>query len=389
MKSIHCLLWILMCTLVNCQAQPSENQQNARSITASDSVDLNLKQIIKKHAKVFLEDTITNAVSVGILFQGKTITAHYGALDKGKSNIPNDNTIYEIASVTKTFTGTLAAQAVLDGKLHLQNDIRIYLDGKYPNLQHQGKPILIKHLLTHTSGLPADNKGVAAVPTSLPSAERRRRVNEIEKRQTKAKFFQYLHEIVIDTFPGSRFKYSNFGTNLMAVILEKVYKKPFQTLVKEKVIRKAGLQNTYFHLPSKHQKKLANGYNELGILMPHLMLEKTLWGAEGALKSTVPDMLRYMRFQLDTHNPVVVEAHQPIRELDTNYWIGYFWWIIGAKGKNLHFRHDGGAAGTRNVMLLYPESNLGIWVVTNVIGPQVFNNLSKLGKGIYNDLKKR
>ena len=175
----------------------------------------------------------------------------------------------------------------------------------------------------------------------------------------------------------------------MAAILEKVYKKPFQELIKEEIIAKAQLKNTFFHLKIQDQKRLANGYNESGILMPHLSLEKTLWGGEGALKSTIPDLLKYAQFQLDDRNQMAKEAHKSIRELDTNYWIGYFWWIIGVKGKNLHFRHDGGAAGTRNVLLIYPESGIGISVMTNVVGPQIFNNLSKLGKGIYNDLKKQ
>jgi len=388
MKPIYYCLLALIFTTMNCQAQTKKNQASS-ALDQSSSQSVMVQQIIKKHAKIFLEDSITNAVSVGVLFRGRAITAHYGELDKGKGNTPSDETIYEIASVTKTFTGTLAAKAVLDGKFGLEDDIRLYLEGKYPNLEYQQKPILIKHLLTHTSGLPANNKGVADVPLDLPSAERRRRVNAIEKRQTKAKFFEYLHEITITAIPGTHFKYSNFGTNLMASIIEKVYKKPFQDLIKEEVITKAQLQNTRFRLNPKEQQRLANGYNELGMLMPHLTLENTLWGAEGAIKSTIPDLLQYIRFQLDNRNLIAKEAHKPIRELDTHYWVGYFWWIIGAKGKGLHFRHDGGAAGMRNVMLIYPESNIGISVMTNVIGPQIFDNLSKLGKAIYQDLKKQ
>ncbi|OJJ20985.1 hypothetical protein BKI52_10440 [marine bacterium AO1-C] len=385
MKPIYyCLLALTFITL-SCHAQ-TEKKQVSSVTNQSPAI---VQQIIKKHAKVFLQDSITNAVSIGVLFRGKTITAHYGELDKGKGNTPSDETIYEIASVTKTFTGTLAAKAVLDGKFKLKDDIRLYLAGKYPNLEYQHKPILIKHLLTHTSGLPANVKGVDKIPADLPSAEHRRRVNAIENNQTKAKFFQYLHEVVIEVVPGSNFKYSNFGTNLMASIIEKVYKKPFQELVKEEIINKAQLHNTRFHLSPKDQKRLANGYNELGMLMPHLSLEKTLWGAEGAIKSTIPDLLKYIQFQLDDRNPMNKEAHKPLRELDTNYWIGYFWWVIGAKGKDLHFRHDGGAAGMRNVLLIYPESGIGISVMTNVIGPQIFNNLSKLGKGIYYDLRKQ
>ena len=202
MKPIYYFVWALICTTLSCSAQTKKNQV-LTTIAHSQTESAGIKQIIKKHAALFLKDSITNSVSVGVLFRGKTTTAHYGELDKGKGNTPNDNTIYEIASVTKTFTGTLAAKAVLDGKLSLEDDIRLYLDGKYPNLEYQQKPILIKHLLTHTSGLPANNKGIAEIPANLPSIEHRRRFDEIEKSQTKAKFFQYLHEIIIHAVPGT------------------------------------------------------------------------------------------------------------------------------------------------------------------------------------------
>lgn len=393
MKYTYCILWMCLSTLMSCSSQTTNNQ-GSDSITQAqktpiDSTLLTIKSSVDRHAQEFLKDSIIHAVSVGVFYKGKTVSSHYGELDKGQGNLPNDQTMYEIASVTKTFTGTLAAKAVLEKKLNLEDDIRQYLAGQYPNLAYKKQPIRIKHLLTHTSGLPANTQGIADIPTNLSWAERTRKVQAIEKKQTKKMFFQALHQVEIKTLPGTHFNYSNFGTNLMGAILEKVYKKPFQELIRDEIIAKAAMKNTKFHLNNEEKKRLASGYDEQGNLMPHLTLESSLWGAEGALKSTISDLLKYVQFQINEKNLIAKEAHKKIKELDKNYWVGYFWWIIGAQGKNLHFRHDGGAPGTRNVLLIYPESKIGISVVTNVVGPQIFDQLSKLGKRIYHDLKKQ
>ncbi|MFT5617409.1 MAG: hypothetical protein ACI85I_000628 [Arenicella sp.] len=105
------------------------------------------------------------------------------------------------------------------------------------------------------------------------------------------------------------------------------------------------------------------------------------------LKSTLPDMLKYISYQLNPRKPVVAEAHKKMYEIDTDYWIGYFWWAIENNNHDFHYRHDGGAMGTRNILLIYPESNIGISIFTNKATDGVFENLSELGYSIYRDLK--
>ena len=377
-------------------AQSKEHKKSNVVITSkqngviyNDSIGKAVHQIIAKHAEISLADSVIDALSIGVYMNGVSFTNHYGELEKGKGNMPSNHTRYEIASVTKTFTGTLAAQAVLAGKLRLEEDIQDYLPSKYDfsNLNFEGKPITIRHLLTHTSGLPANNKGFNKLPKGLSQAEQAKIYLVNEKKQTKEAFFQYLSEIVLDTLPGTRFHYSNFGTNLMGYILERVYETPFQELVMNTVIRKANMKETKFQLTEEETKLLANGYNGNGEQMAALPLANTLWGAEGGLKSTLPDLLSYMQFQLNQENRVVQEAHRKCYEIDTDYWIGYFWWIIENMNHDTHYRHDGGALGTRNIMLLYPAANIGISIITNKATEGVFENLSSLGYGIYADLK--
>lgn len=132
---------ILFFALLGCKSVQEINKQN-------------IENVITKNALQLLEDKRFHSVSIAVLKDGESTIKHFGELAIGKGNKPNDSTLYELASVTKTFTGYIAAKAVLDKKINLDDDIRIYLNEPYPNLEFKGDPIRIKHLITHTSGFP-------------------------------------------------------------------------------------------------------------------------------------------------------------------------------------------------------------------------------------------
>ena len=92
--------------------------------------------------------------SDAVVYRGEEFIRHRGDMQAGTPGPPTDATLYEIGSLSKTLAGTLMANAVLDRKLGLDDDVRMYLDDAYPNLQYKGEPIRIRHLLSHTSGLP-------------------------------------------------------------------------------------------------------------------------------------------------------------------------------------------------------------------------------------------
>lgn len=350
----------------------------------SDSIGKSIKRIVDYHANETLEDSLINSLSIGLYINNVSFIFHYGELTRGKGDMPSNQTIYEIASVTKTFTGTLASKAVLEGRINLDDDIRKHLSNHYPNLQYKGKPIKIRHLLTHTSGLPVHHKDFDSIPLELNEVEFAKRYYEIEKKQAKEDFLKYLARVDIQNVPGSHFLYSNFGTNLMAGILETVYQKPFQELISDEIISKAGMSETSFILTMEQKSRLANGYKK-GKPMPKLPLSKTLWGAEGGLKSTLPDMMKYVRFQFQDL-AMVKESHKKLYEIAEDYYIGYFWWIIENQNNDLHYRHDGGALRVKNVLLIYPESSFGISIFTNETANSVNQQLSKLSSAIYKDL---
>ncbi|NAS30429.1 serine hydrolase [Flavobacteriaceae bacterium R38] len=394
MKKIFLAFLFLLFICSSCKSQSQKEKRvvvnNNKSVEIySNVINKEIKQIVDKNANEFLKDSLIHSLSIGLYIDNVSFNFNYGELTKGKGDRPAHNTIYEIASVTKIFVGTLAAKAVLERKLDLEDDIRKHLPKPYPNLEYNGKPIKIRHLLTHTSGLPS---GILGMKNEIPltkdnEIEYAKMYLDLENKQTKPKFLSELSKLKISEEPGKTFNYSNSGTNLMGYILELIYNKPFQELVLNEIISKAKMNDTYFNVPKDKQNRLANGYL-LNKSMPKSNLANTLWGAEGALKSTTADILKYIHYQF-RNNKIVKESHKKIFEIDIDYWIGYYWWIISNQNYDLHFRHDGGISRAKSVLTIFPGRKIGILIFTNQSSIRINQKLNDLTYKIYDELKEQ
>ena len=376
MKNLIPFLLVLL-TGISCtnNRKNIEKEAIAKTAIVQTSMDVNAQSI--------LSDSTITSVSIGILKDGIAYTSHYGELDAGKGNPPNDETIYEIASVTKTMTGTLVAQAVVDGKLNLEDDIRKYLKDDYPNFQYNNEAITIKHLVTHTSRLPANVQGVGELLKNRDD-NTFQKVEEIIKNYNKELFFEQMESAVLDTIPGLIYEYNNLAPNLMAHILENVYQKSFDELLDDFIFKKSGMNSTKIRLAEDEQSRLANGYDGKGNMMPHMPMP--IWGAEGGMKSTSPDLINYMRLHLDTINPVVVESHRPNFYVNPTYSLGYYWGIE-KNSEGIFYSHHGGAMGTQNWFFVFPAHHMGVSVITNSSTEVTGQLLRSTVMGIVNDLK--
>jgi CubicO group peptidase (beta-lactamase class C family) len=358
------------------------NCKNSEKTSKTKSVDP-IQALINKNADSLLLDSKINAVSIGVYKDGKKYIAHYGELDKGKGNTPTDNTIYEIASVSKTFTGVLVANAVVEGKINLEDDIRNYLKEDFKNFEYKGNPIKIKHLLTHTSRMSK------FLPESINALfndfneELPFKVSEIQKNYSKKDFFHDLHTIELDTIPGKKYKYSNVDTELMAEILENLYGKSFNELVKNYFQKNADMPNTQIKLSKENEQYLANGYGMTGKLVPH---EVVIYGADGGVKTTMPDLVNYMQLQLDSNNNVIKESHRNLLQ-NGNREIGYYFPIRNNEEYGTYYSMHGGGFGSQNWLFILPKFNMGVSVITNQSDLDTAGKLLKTVKKIIKDLK--
>jgi serine-type D-Ala-D-Ala carboxypeptidase/endopeptidase len=162
---------------------------------------VNVEAIVGNAATAFLKSAPqVPGLSIGVLQDGKAHIYNYGAIEKRVEGHPAGDTLYPIASVTKTFTGTLLAMAVLEGKVKFDDDVRKYLDGKYPNLEYQGHPIRLEHLVNHNSGLPFNLPDIPENHPPFPPASSATR--EMLDKYGRNDFIADLHKVELKTVPG-------------------------------------------------------------------------------------------------------------------------------------------------------------------------------------------
>ena len=245
---------------------------------------------IQQLGTAFVQDKTHVGLSIGIVRNGQTSFYTFGTTEKGKNQSPTPNTIYEIGSISKTFGGLLLARAVVDGRVKLDDDIRQYLDGDYPNLAYEGKPIRLVNLTNWTSELPdnfPDNPDAykQANPDSIPFL-----IVQGLSSYTKHDFFNDLHTVKLKAAPGQNPRHSNVAAQLVGYILEKIYQKPYAELVKTQIDQPLGMRTTAVSDPTS--PLFAIGYDGKGNPMPAFTMQAMQ--AAGGLRYSAADLLKYV-----------------------------------------------------------------------------------------------
>lgn len=371
-------LLILTLTVISCKNKGKQSTEIKNS---------KIVQLIDSVATKMIDDPLINSTSIGICYNGKEYINHYGELEKGKGNTPNNKTIYEIGSLSKVLTGTIVANAVLENKISIEDVVNKYLDEEYLNLSYLNKPIKIKHLLTHSSGLPN------MLPLELNSIlsdflnyDTPSKINEVLKNYNKTKFLEDVHSINIDTVPGVKYSYSSAGTELTAHILETVYKTDYEDLLINFLSTKIGMKNTKITLKENDIKKLAVGYHTDNSKITSPM-GKLPWGAGGNIKSTIPDMMKFVKYQLE-NNEIVQESHKPLVQYTDEFGLAYFWNIDSSNEKlGKHYVHHGGVPRSQCYIFIIPKYNLGAFIITNQCGQNTAPKMNKALNQIFDRIK--
>lgn len=341
--------------------------------------------IVASAATSYLADRGTAALSIGVLRQGESHSYHFGTLDKNKRQPPGDATIYPIASVSKTFVGALLAQAAIERKLTLEDDVRLYLDGDYPNLAFDGQPVRLYHLLNHRSGLPFI---LPNPPEATPDFQDPRpfpqRIEEIVARSSRADFYAGLHKVILKAAPGTSFQYSNAAAQLAGYVLERVYKQSLETLLRERITARLQMNDTVIALTPAQQPRVAPGYDEHGRVQSP---SSDKFQGAGAIKSTLPDMLKYAAWQLDRREAVITLSHRPTYK-DGAFSIGLNWQML-REGEREVIWQDGAMPGYASFCILQPQLNMALVFLSNELDSATLGRLSTLANRIMHGIDAR
>lgn len=358
----------------------------ATSVLYGQIKQVNLNTLIGRLGETFIKDKQAVGLSIGVYKNGTNYFYNFGTTEKGKKLPPTQNTVYEIGSITKAFVSLILATAVIEKKVKLDDDIRKYLDGIYPNLEYNKQPITLLQLSNTTSGIPNWLPEFTKEITNASHDSTCYLIEKVYGDYTEKDFLKALHNVVLDTVPGSKNKHSNGAALLLTYILEKVYKTSVENLVSKYVLRPNQMTNTSFFTAKSSSKVLAKGYNSAGNEMPYFAT--SLMKGVGGLNSSTSDLIKFIRLQLDTIKKVINLSHQ--KTFNAGWCdIGLTWQIYKHENGNRQFWADGGTYGFATYIIFYPEINCGIVILTNESDPSTSDRISDIAGNIFNFISKK
>jgi CubicO group peptidase (beta-lactamase class C family) len=238
--------------------------------------------------QAFLRENLTNAgMVIGLVDERGSRVLAAGKLDNGTWQEVNGDTVFEIGSITKTFTTLLLQDMVERGEVKLDDPVAKYLPESVKVPARNAKQITLLNLATHTAGLPRDPSNLT--PTrGLPG--------NAFADYTVEKLYAFLSSFTLDREPGSKFEYSNVGMALLGHILALKTGTNYEALVVERICRPLKMNSTRITLTPELQARFARGHDQLGKPAPNW--EFQVYDGAGGLRSTANDLLKYVSANL-------------------------------------------------------------------------------------------
>lgn len=346
----------------------------SRRVPTDNPLKTQLDSLVDKYAAIYMSSPKAVGFSIGIYRTGKKFIYSYGEMEKGSARPVTDQTIFTDGSITKTFTGVLLARAVTEKKVKPDDDIRKYLNGRFPNLEYQGHPITLLELANHTSGINKFRFNI--VPASADNW-----TPEVWMRYfdtyTLDSLYRDLHVLKVDTMPGTHYHYSLIGTILLNLALQKIYHQSIDQIVRGYYGHSFHMKDTKLASDPGDMPRYAQGYDEKGQLqpqMPHYTVTLS------TIHSTMRDMMNYVEVNVREKNPVIRLAHQLTWGDLKTFAVGYTWDIEQYYGKYKMIWYSGYDYGSITLCTGYPELNLGMFLWANDDSRQ--GNLYDMERGI-------
>lgn len=294
-----------------------------------------------------------SAVAWGIFKDGKVVKSRAYGLASVELKAPaTTETVFEIGSVSKQFTATGILLLMEEGKVGLEDRIDKYV----ADLPEAWRPVTLRQLLTHTSG--------------IPDIEEIFGYDSYRNIYTTKAIIEVANSKPMDFAPGEDFHYSNTGYYLLGLVLEKVSGKPYSAFLKERIFDPIGMAHTRESDPTAVIPNRAAGYqvDDAGNLKNRDAMQPTACLGAGTLVSTLEDMAKWdgaitrhrllkPATQRMMWTPVVTK--KGIRQYG-------FGWFTGTYRGHPAVEHSGGTAGFSCNYRRFQDSGYACMVFTNL-----------------------
>lgn len=352
-------LWSIgLCFIATLAAEGADKPSG--QIDSDNPAISKLDRAVDSESVTYFQSGCHVGFSLAVVDAGDTHFYNYVAAKRPGEALPDRHSIYELASVTKVFTAALAAKAVLDRRMTLDEDFRPSLPGTFSNLSWGEEPITLRWLLTHRSGMPRDIPDTDAIFAKNDFHTLPNEMVSLARGYDDSRTLAALHSVQMRSIPGKKESYSNAGFLVIGFGLERVYGQSLHQLLSTTILRPLRMTSTAFSVPIADKSRLLKGYDRDGQVMPyHVSNAGAAWG----LYSSTDDMAEFVRWQLQVQDPVVKESHQIL--VGTQQEGVAMAWHVASAGDQPMLWHGGGSFGMTSQVVLFPNEQEGYVLLAN------------------------
>ncbi len=304
-KNISLVLIIVSLLILLCSCDNSKII-NPEITTLKEKIDA----IIQPHTQV--------GIIVGIIDKDQNEKVYaYGVKSLGSKDAPNGNTVFDIGSITKTFTATLLTNIYLQGS-YIDDTVNHYLPEEVTLPTFNGTEITIGDLATHTSGLPRTphEEGQSyPIPSGFDP------LNPYWVYTTDDIYDYFTNYCVLDFEPSSQWSYSNTGYGLLGHIIGLGDGTSYETVLQRDIFDELGMDRSSLFLTTEQMSNYSLGYSDEMEEVPYYIAHDIFQGC-GFIKSCLNDLFIYLKANMGLHDSQLYAAmdlaHQP--QFDIGSW---------------------------------------------------------------------
>jgi CubicO group peptidase (beta-lactamase class C family) len=380
---------LTLCLLsANCWSQ-------AEKLLTNNPLKNQLDTAVQVAATDYMANPGTFGLSIAIYQDGRSFIYNYGESKKGTGQLIKANQLFNLGSVAKTFIGIMLAEAVIEKKANLKDDIRKYLPGKYPNLQYEGHPVRLIDIANHTSGLPKSSRNFPAkIMDSIKNLSLPKQL-DFFAMYNQDTLMKDMHNFKLDTIPGTKYEYNGNAMTILILLLERIYHQPYEQLVTNYLNNHLGLYDTRTKVPVNQLNRFIQGYKDASrpVQWYDLKVNKTneintnlFYPGGPSMNSTMSDMLKYVIANVKETDPAIKLSHKNTFSQSDSTGLGLSWMIRNNNGKRSLYHSGRTGIGFSTLCVVYPEDRIGIMILVNDNLSQ--DNVSILGDKIRMALSK-
>jgi CubicO group peptidase (beta-lactamase class C family) len=365
---LTCFLPVLSLMMLSSIAQVN------KSLSTDNPLKSHLDSAVQKGAAIYMANPGTVGLSIGVIQNGHQYIYNYGESKKGNGKLPGMDQYCNLGSIAKTFVGTMLAEAVIEKKVKLSDDIRIYLPGDYPNLVYQGHPVKLVDLANHTSGMPGSMRDF---PDNIMDSIRKLSIPEqlhFMSIFNEDSVLKDMHHFQIDTIPGTKYRYNGNAMMVLILLLERIYHQPFEQLVTNYLHTHLQMYDTRTRIPVNQLNRFMHGYGQNGELVqwfdPNDLSQPDInttlfYGGGPSMNSTMSDMLKYLEANLEEKDPAIQLSHQLTWGDPKGFGLGLNWMFDQENSKRYCFHGGHAGIGFNTLIIFYPKERLGFMIIVN------------------------